>query len=106
MSDWNNVARGMVSTGFAPPNEITVLFDDSTITFPMPAAATLADIAGRLTDAGVPQRRQMLALTIKLGGAQSLRSQSWPRVGNSGPSYSRASRAAKCQLRDEPSNAF
>jgi len=40
MSDWNNLADGVVSTRFGPPNEITVLFDDRTWTFPMSAAAT------------------------------------------------------------------
>jgi hypothetical protein len=72
MSDWNNTVNSLVSTNFAPMNEVTVLFDDSTATFPMPADATLADLAGRLTDGNGPHRRQMLALTIKLGAAHSL----------------------------------
>jgi DNA-binding winged helix-turn-helix (wHTH) protein len=74
MSNWNNAADGIVSTGVAPPNEITVLFNDSTVTFRMPAEATLADLVGRLTEEGVPQRRQMLSVTIKLGGAKHFRS--------------------------------
>jgi hypothetical protein len=73
MSNWNNAADGIVSTGVAPPNEITVLFNDSTVTFRMPAEATLADLVGRLTEEGVPQRRQMLSVTIKLGGAKHFR---------------------------------
>lgn len=69
MRDWNNAAEG-VNSGLAPANEITVLFDDSTLTFPMPAAATLADLAGRLNEEGAPRRRHMLAVTIKLAERQ------------------------------------
>jgi hypothetical protein len=71
-SDRNNASYSMVMTASAPLNEITVLFEDSTVTFPMPAAATLADLAGRLTEEGGPQR-QMLSVTIKLGDATGLR---------------------------------
>jgi hypothetical protein len=71
MSDGNNTADGIVPAGFAPPNEITVLFDDSTVTFLMPAAATLAELAGRLIQEDARQRRQMLALTIKFAETQS-----------------------------------
>ena len=67
MSDWDNLADGTVSTGFRPPSEITVLFDDRTLTFRMPAAATLTDLARRLAEEGGP-RGQMLSVTIKLGG--------------------------------------
>jgi hypothetical protein len=66
MSDWNSVAGGIVSSGFGPPNEITVLFDDRMLTFPMSPAATLTDLAQRLTEEGRP-REQMLSVTIKLG---------------------------------------
>ena len=66
MRDWNNAAGVVASAGFAPPNEITVLFDDSAVTFPMPAAATLADLAGRLIEERGRPRRQMLSVTIKL----------------------------------------
>jgi hypothetical protein len=69
MSDWNNLANGVIQTRFGPPNEITVLFEDRTRTFPMAAAATLADLAQRLAEEGGPQRRQMLSVTVKLTGA-------------------------------------
>jgi hypothetical protein len=65
MRDRKNVPNSALSQGFAPWNEITVLFDNSTVTFPMPAAATLADLAERLTDEDGPQHRHMLAVTIK-----------------------------------------
>jgi hypothetical protein len=70
-SDRNDASDSVVMTASAPLNEITVLFEDSTVTFPMPAAATLADLAGRLTEEGGPQR-QMLSVTIKLGDATGL----------------------------------
>jgi hypothetical protein len=69
MTDWNNLGGGAVPTRFGPPNEITVLFDDRTRTFPMSAAATLADLAERLAAEGGPQRRHLLSVTVKLGGA-------------------------------------
>ncbi len=72
VSDGNNAADGVVSSGSAPPNEITVVFEDSTVTFPMPAAATLADLARRLTEERGPQH-QMLSVTIRLGDARGLR---------------------------------
>jgi hypothetical protein len=68
MSDWNNLANGVIQTRAGPPNEITVLFEDGTRTFPMSVAATLAEIAQRLAEEGGPQRRQMLSVTVKLGG--------------------------------------
>ena len=71
-SDRNNASDNVVMKASAPLNEITVLFEDSTVTFPMPAAATLADLAGRLTEEGGPQR-QMLSVTIKLSDATGLR---------------------------------
>jgi hypothetical protein len=74
-SDRNNASDSVVMTASAPLNEITVLFEDSTVTFPMPAAATLADLAGRLTDEGGPQR-QLLSVTIKLGDAIGFRKRS------------------------------
>jgi hypothetical protein len=104
MSDWNNAVDGAVSTGFAPANEITVLFDDSIVTFPMPTEATLADLAGRLTEEGAPQRRQMLAVTIKMGSAKSLHNPARSREGHIRLSSTCASRhrpAAKCQRRDK-----
>jgi hypothetical protein len=75
MSDWGIAAHGVVSAGFGRPNEITVLFDDRTLTFPMPAAATLADLAGRLAEAGGPPRR----VTVKLGAPIGFRGWSRPR---------------------------
>lgn len=69
MGDWNNLADAVVSIGARPPNEITVLFDNSTVTFRMPAETTLADLAARVTEQGGLQRQQMLAVTIKLGSA-------------------------------------
>jgi hypothetical protein len=75
MSNWDNWA-GVVSTRFGPPNEITVLFDDRMWTFPMSAAATLADVAQRLVEEGGPQRRQMLSVIVKLGSALGFRSRS------------------------------
>jgi hypothetical protein len=74
-SDRSNASDSAVMTASAPLNEITVLFEDSTVTFPMPAAATLADLAGRLTDEGGPQR-QLLSVTIKLGDAIGFRKRS------------------------------
>lgn len=70
MSDWD----GVVSTGFEPPNEITVLFNDRTLSFPMSASATLADLAERLAEEGEPLRR-MLSVRVKLGGAIGFRHQ-------------------------------
>jgi hypothetical protein len=75
MSDWDNLADGVVSTRFGQPNKITVLFDDRMVSFPMSPAATLADLARRLTEEGGPHR-QLLAVTIKLGSALGLRSRS------------------------------
>ena len=73
MSHWSSVADADVSTGFGPPpNEITVLFDDRTLTFPMPRASTLTDLAKRLAEEGGP-REQMLSVTIKLGDAAGVR---------------------------------
>jgi len=66
MRSSTNAADGVISTAFAAPNEITVLFDDRAVTFPVPAAATLADVAWRLTQARGPQRRQMLSVKIRL----------------------------------------
>jgi hypothetical protein len=77
MSD--NLGDGVVSTRFEPPNEITVLFDDKTRTFPMSAAATLADLAQRLAEEGGPQRRQMRSVTVKLRGPLGSRRQCRPR---------------------------
>jgi hypothetical protein len=74
ISDWENATDGATSTGFRRPNQITVLFDDRTLSFPMPAAATLADLAGRLAAEG-GLHRQMLSVTIKLGGAIGFRRQ-------------------------------
>ena len=73
--DWNSLADAVVSTGFGPPNEITVLFDDRTLIFPMPPGATLTDLAQRLAEAGGPEG-QMLSVTIKLGGRMSVRRRS------------------------------
>jgi hypothetical protein len=72
MSDWENTTNDMVSTGFGPPNEVTVLFDDKTMTFPFSTASTLADLAQRLAEERGPQSRQMLSVTVKLGGAIAL----------------------------------
>jgi hypothetical protein len=87
MRDRDNVIDGVVSTGVEPPNKITVLFDDSTLSFPMSASATLADLAERLGEEGGPDR-QMLSVTVKLGGAIGFRRQSrrqetpWPATGS------------------------
>jgi hypothetical protein len=78
MSDWNCLADGVVSTGFGPSSEITVLFDDTTLTFPMPPAATLTDLAQRLAEEGGPHR-QMLSVSIKLDSPIGLRSRSRQR---------------------------
>lgn len=76
LSDWNSRANAVVvSTRFGPLNEITVLFDDKALTFPMPPAATLTDLAQRLAVEGGP-RQQMLSVTIKLGGSMSVRRRS------------------------------
>ena len=81
MSDWNNLANGVIQTRFGPPNEITVLFEDRTRTFPMAAAATLADLAQRLAEEGGPQHRQMLSVTVKLTGAPGFsRHRCWRRT--------------------------
>jgi hypothetical protein len=79
MNDWNNLAGGVVSTRFRPPNVITVLFDDRTRTFPMSAAATLTDLAQRLAEEGEPQRPHLLSVTVKLGGAIGFQSRPRPR---------------------------
>lgn len=73
MSDWDNTAHDMVSTNFGPPNEITVLFDDRIVTFPMSTASTLADLVQRLAEKGGPQSRQILSVTVKQGGAIGFR---------------------------------
>jgi hypothetical protein len=52
-------------TGVEPANEITVLFDDATTTFVMPAAATLTDLAQRLAIEGRSSRR-MVSVVVKL----------------------------------------
>jgi hypothetical protein len=62
MSDWGNVTDGATS---GRPNEITVLFADRALSFPMSAAATLADLAERLAAEGGPHR-QMVSVTVKL----------------------------------------
>jgi hypothetical protein len=72
MSDGDNTTNDMVSTGFGPPNEVTVLFDDKTVTFPFSTASTLADLAQRLAEERGPQSRQMLSVTVKLRGAIAL----------------------------------
>jgi len=72
ISDRNNGTKSAVLTGSSPPNEITVVFEDDAVTFPMPAAATLAELAGRLSGERRPSH-QMLGVTIKLGGARGFR---------------------------------
>lgn len=100
MSEWNNAVDGVLSPGLAPSNEITVLFDDSTLTFPMPAAATMADLAGRLTEEGAAQHRQMLAVTIRLGGSRRLHGHSRSHEGHNHPS--RGGPAANSQGHNRP----
>jgi hypothetical protein len=73
MNDWVNAADGVAVTGFAPANEVTVRFDDKTVIFPMPTASTVADLARRVAAEGGSQRRQMCSVTVKLGGANRLR---------------------------------
>lgn len=68
MRDRDSAARGAASAGSGEPNEITVLFDDRTLSFAMPAAATLEDLAGRLAAASGPRRRQMRSVTVRLAG--------------------------------------
>jgi len=71
--DWDSAAHAAITPGFGPANQITVLFDDRTLSFPMSAAATLADLAERLAAAGGPQRRPIRAVTVKLGHTIGLR---------------------------------
>lgn len=80
MSDWDNAANGMVSTGFGTANEVTVLFDDKTVIFPISTAFTLADLAQRLAEEGGSQQRQMLTVTVKLERENCL----WMPVGAAG----------------------
>jgi hypothetical protein len=72
MSDSDNTTADMVSSGFGPPHEVTVLFEDKTVTFPFSTVSTLADLVQRLGEERGPQNRQMLSVTVKLGGAIAL----------------------------------
>ena len=62
MIDWLDIAL----TPSRPENEITVLFDDAALTFSMPAATTLAELAGRLHEERGVLRRRMISVVVRL----------------------------------------
>lgn len=47
-------------------SQVTVLFDDRALSFSMPAAATLAELAQRLAIEVASPRRRMISVTVKL----------------------------------------
>jgi hypothetical protein len=47
-------------------NEVTVLFDDTAVTFPIPVELTLADLATRLAEANAARRSRMVRVAIKV----------------------------------------
>jgi hypothetical protein len=63
MGDCCNVERPAVS---APASEVTVLFDDMTVTFPIPAATTWADLAQHLAREAGSSRRRMVSVAVKV----------------------------------------
>lgn len=71
MMVWREVTHRIASGRTAPAamNEVTAVFDDgTTVIFPIPVAATVADLAQRLTtDGGLPRRR-MLSVIVRLSG--------------------------------------
>ena len=55
-----------MAVGAALASEITVLFDDTTTTFAMPASATWADLAQRLAAEDGSSPRHMVSVVVKL----------------------------------------
>jgi hypothetical protein len=54
------------TTGRGLANEITVLYDDAAETFSMPARATLAELAERVSTTADPARRRMVSVAVRL----------------------------------------
>jgi hypothetical protein len=50
----------------SPQNEVTVLFDNAAVTFPMPVGFTLADLATQVAKVDVSQRGRMVRVAVKL----------------------------------------
>jgi hypothetical protein len=68
MMDTCNTPHCVTPTASRPANQITVLFDDVALTFTMPAAATLADVAQRVAREGGSPRRRVISVIVKLNG--------------------------------------
>jgi hypothetical protein len=66
MIDRPSMRDCVVAVGVPPANEITVLFDDTTTTFAMPASATWADLAQRLAAEDGSSPRHVVSVVVKL----------------------------------------
>lgn len=56
----------MIDYSISSQNEVTVMFDGTAVTFPIPVELTLADLATRLADANAAWRGRMVRVAIKL----------------------------------------
>lgn len=56
----------MIDRSISSQNEVTVLFDGTVVTFPIPVELSLGDLATRLVEANAARRDRMVRVAIKL----------------------------------------